>query len=162
VSQERELEIPDISVRIRRRDPYAPLENLTLKELGQVDKRLHMRFESKDGDVVFGFVLDFGAERLEFSLFDDLAMKDVGTTESAERIAELHRFHNEYFGNGALQIIEAETGTLISRKDPFIPLNMYLDHTKAAAEIAGWKVQAAQRRERARKFVEEMERNASG
>jgi hypothetical protein len=72
-------EIPDISIRIRRRDRYAPLENLTIKELGQIGKQLHMRFESKDGD-------DFGAERLEFSVFHDLVVKDMGTAESADRI----------------------------------------------------------------------------
>jgi hypothetical protein len=38
-------------------DPYllcpTPLENLTIKELGQIDKQLHIRFESKDGEVAF-------------------------------------------------------------------------------------------------------------
>jgi hypothetical protein len=110
----------------------------------------------------FRFLLDFSTERLEFSLFNDLAVKDIGTPESAERIAEVVRFQNEYFGNGELQIVNAGTGALIGRKDAYIPLNMYLDHKKAAAEVASWKIQAEQRRERARKFAEEMRQSACG
>src|SRR5439155_24938676 len=82
-------EIPDISVRIRRRDPYTPLNNLTIDEMGQNGKLLFMRFGSKEGDVIFQFALDFGNERLEFSLFKDIGIKDTGTAESAERVAEV-------------------------------------------------------------------------
>ncbi len=57
VTEERTVEIPDISVRIRRRDPYAPLNNLTLKKVGQNGKLCLMRFESKEGDVIFQFAL---------------------------------------------------------------------------------------------------------
>jgi len=118
VTEERTLQIPDISVRIRRRDPYAPLSNLTVKQVGQKGKLLFMRFESMEGDVIFKFALDFGNERLEFSLFRDLGVKDTGTAESAERIAEIRRFERNYFGNGELHIVNADTGELIGRKDP--------------------------------------------
>ena len=37
-----------------------------------------MRFGSKEGDVTFHFALDFGNERLEFSVFDDIGVKDTG------------------------------------------------------------------------------------
>jgi len=82
-----------------------------------------MRFESKEGDVIFRFALDFGNERLEFSVFDDICVKDTGTAESAERVAEIKRFERDYFGNGKLHIV-------------------------ADAEIARWKALAQQRRER--------------
>jgi hypothetical protein len=106
-----------------------------------------MRFESKEGDVIFQFVLDFANERLEFSLFHDVCVKDTGSAESAERIAEVKRFEHDYFGNGQLHIINADTGALIGRKDAYIPLNMYLDGEAADAEIARWKALAEQRRE---------------
>ena len=151
VTEQRMLDIPDISVRIRRRDPYAPLNNLTVKEVGQNGKLLFMRFQSKEGDVIFQFALDFGNERLEFSLFGDISVKDTGTAESAERVAEVRRFENDYFGNGEMHIVNADTGALIGRKDPYIPLNMFLDQEAADAEIARWKALAEQRRERGRR-----------
>jgi hypothetical protein len=162
VTEQRMLEVPDISVRIRRRDPYAPLNHLTVKEVGQNGKLFFMRFESKEGDVVFQFALDFGNERLEFSLFRGLGVKDTGTAESAERIAGIKRFERDYFGNGELHILNADTGALIGRKDAYIPVNMFLDREAADAEVARWKALAEQRRERGKRYAEEMERNACG
>jgi hypothetical protein len=158
VTEQRMLEIPDICVRIRWRDPYPPLNNLMVKGIWQKATLLLMRFESKEGDVSFQFALDFGNERLEFSLLHDIAVKDMGTAESAERVAEVKRFEHDYFGNGQLHIVNADTGALIGRKDAYIPLNMYLDRDAADAEIARWKTLAEQRRH----YSEAMERNARG
>jgi hypothetical protein len=104
------VSVPDISVRIRKRAPYAPLSSLGVKQIGQNGKVLHIRFESKGGDVVIRFQLDFGAERLNFSLFHDLGLKDTGTPESAETIAEVRRFESEDFGNGQLHICQRRHG----------------------------------------------------
>lgn len=158
ITDGRMVEIPDISIRIRKRAPYGPLSGLSVKEIGQTGKIFHIRFESKTGDVVIRFQLDFGAERLNFSLFHDLDVKDAGTAESAERIAEVRRFENEYFGNGQLHIVNAETGVLIARKDAYIPMNMFLDQDAADAEIAHWKRVAEQRRERNKRYAKEMVR----
>jgi hypothetical protein len=158
ISDQRTVSIPDISVRIRKRAPYAPLSNLVIKEIGQNGTVLHVRFESKTGDVVIRFQLDFAAERLNFSLFQDLAVKDTGTPDSAETIAEVRRFENEYFGNGQLHIVDADSGDLIARKDAFIPLNMYLDQDAADAEIVHWKRVAEQRRDLNKRYAEEIAR----
>jgi hypothetical protein len=147
ITERRTLDIPDISIRIRRRDPYAPLNNLTVKEVRQNGKLLLMRFESKEGDVTFRFALDFANERLEFSLFQDIGIKDTGTADSAERVAEINRFGSDYFGNGQLHIVNADTGALISRKDAYIPENMLPEQEAADAEIARWRALAEQRRE---------------
>ena len=45
ITDGRMVEIPDISVWIRKRDPYKPLSNLSVKEIGQNDKVFHIRFE---------------------------------------------------------------------------------------------------------------------
>jgi hypothetical protein len=42
------------------------------------------------------------------TLFRDLGVKDIGTPESAETVAELRRFEKEYFGNGQLHIVDAD------------------------------------------------------
>jgi hypothetical protein len=156
------LDIPDISVRIRRKENYAPLDGLRCRRVGYVGKTVYMDFQSLQGDVEFRFALDFSAERIVFDLFADIFVRDNGTVEAAERGHEVKRFEQDYFGNGQLHIINADTGELIGRKDAYVPLNMYLDHEGAAAELAHWKALAEHRRERGRKLAQEMERNARG
>ena len=154
--------IPDISVRIRRQAHYAPLEGLRCKRVDQDGQLVHLQFESPQGDVKFCFALDFGTERIQFDLFQDISVGDTGSADSAERIHEIKRFWQDYFGNGQLHIINTDTGELIGRKDAYIPTNMFLDHEAAAVDLAGWKTIAEQRRERDRKYGEEIERNARG
>jgi hypothetical protein len=60
------LEIPDISVRIRRKENYAPLDGLRCRRVGYVGKTVYMNFEALQGNVEFRFALDFGAERIVF------------------------------------------------------------------------------------------------
>lgn len=140
------LDIPDISVRIRRKERYAPLEGLTCKRAGRVGQILQMHFVSPVGDVEFRLGLDFGAERIQFDLFHDIGVRDTGTSESAERVHEVKRFEQDYFGNGRLEIFNTASGELLGRKDAFIPMNMFLDGDAASAELAHWRSLAEQRR----------------
>jgi hypothetical protein len=156
------VEIPDISVRIRRKTHYVPLEGLRCTRLGQDGKLAHLHFQSPQADVNFRFALDFGVERIQFDLFHDVDVGDTGSAESAERVHEIKRFWQDYFGNGQLQIVNADTGQLVGRKDAYLPMNMFLDHKAAASDLARWKTLAEQRRERDRRYGEEMERNARG
>jgi hypothetical protein len=125
------LQIPDISVRIRGKDHYAPLEGLRCKHAGHTGKLVHMLFESIQGDVMFRFSLDFGAERIQFDPFCDVGVCDTGTAESAERIHEVKRFWQDHFGNGQLHIVNTDTGELIGRKDAYLPLNIMPSTTRA-------------------------------
>jgi hypothetical protein len=157
-----ELEIPDISIRIRRKRTYAPLDGMRCKHVGYVGSCIYMNFESLQGDVAFRLKLNFATERIEFNLFTDIQVRDTGTAESADRVHEVKRFWYDYFANGQLQIVNADTSKLIGRKDAYIPLNMIHDRKSAAATLAYWKALAEERRERDRKFAEGMERNARG
>jgi Methylamine utilization protein MauJ len=156
------VDIPDISMRIRQKESYAPLEGLRCKHFGHTGKHVHMHFESLQGDVKVDFSLDFENERIMFDVFSGIGVRDTGSAESAERVHEVKRFEQDYFGNGQLHIVATDTGNLIGRKDAYIPMNMYLDGDSAAAELAHWKAVAEQRRERGRKYAEEMERNSRG
>jgi hypothetical protein len=155
------LQIPDISVRIRRKERYAPLEGLRCQRAGQKGKLLHMHFASLQGDIEFAFSLDFGAERIQFDVFNDVGIVDTGSSESAERIHEIRRFGQDYFGNGQLQIFNTDTGEL-GRKDPYIPLNMMFNAKGAAVELAHWKAEAERRCERDRRYGEALQHNALG
>jgi hypothetical protein len=109
------LQVPDISVHIRRKEKYPPLEGLRCKHVAYTGKLVHMHFESLQGDVAFRFSLDFGNERIVFDLFSDIGVSDTGTAESAERVHEVKRFEQDYFGNGQLHIVNTDAGDLIGR-----------------------------------------------
>jgi len=158
ITDQRMVNMPNITVRIRKREAYEPLSNLAIKSIGQVGTAFHARYESETGDVVFRFQLDFAAERLNFSVFDDIAVHDTGTADSALRIAEVRRFEHDFFGNGQLQIFDAEKDELIARKDAFIPVNMYQDQDAADAEVARWEALAQMRRQHCQRYAEEMMR----
>jgi hypothetical protein len=134
-----EIEIPDVSIRIRKRDSYKPFNRMQLDAIRQNGRVLHLRFVSTTGDVGIQVQLDFAEERLRFDLDTDLLATDTGSARAAEDMAEVSRFWMEYFMNGQLQVINAETGVLIARKDAYIPLNMSLNYEAAQAQVANWK-----------------------
>ncbi len=156
------VDVPDISMRIRRKEAYAPLEGLRCTALGCTGRQVHMQFQSLRGDVEVAFSLDFESERILFDIFRGISVRDTGTADSAERVHEVKRFEHDYFCNGQLRIVASDSGELIGRKDAYIPVNMYFDSDGAAAELRYWKRIAEARRQRGRKFGEEMERNSRG
>ena len=146
ISQGTIIEFPSISVRLRRHEPFSPLENLSPVEIGQDRSVLFVRFQSDDGNVGIQFGLNFATERLEFDLFRDIAVRDSGTADGALAVMDAKRFLNAYFCNGELEIYDAESGALLSRKDAFIPVNMMFNHDGAKAELARWEQLAQERR----------------
>lgn len=165
IAGQRDVNIPDISVELNRKMPYAPLSALTIQAIGQDGQHghiVHMHFISKDGLIDFRIHLDFTNERLNFEWSRDFARRDDGSPESAEAIAECSRFLKEYWGNGQLRIINAATRELISRKDAYVPVNVWLNVDACDAEIAGWKRLALDRRERSAKFGSALVQYAQG
>lgn len=140
------MDIPRINIRLRRHAPFKPLENLYPVETGQDGSVLFLRFRSDEGNVNIRFGLNFSNERLEFDVFRDIAIQDTGTADSALAIVDFKQFQNAYFGNGQLEIYDAESDELLSRKDAFLPTNMWLDHEAADADLAQWKKFAEERR----------------
>jgi hypothetical protein len=160
---QRMVDIPHISVQLRRKTPYGPLSDLTIK--GMLRDGPHsvvLKFESSNARAQFRFRLDFANESLVFNDDTDFGHTDAGDAGSAEERAELLRFRKEYFENGQLHIVDAETGELLSRKDAYLPLNVRMDHKAADAEIARWRALAVERRERDTRYADEVARHSQG
>jgi hypothetical protein len=90
--------------------------------------------------------LDLGNERLVFDLNQGLFGHDDGSVTAAEHRKEIQRFIRDYVLNGELQILNAETGALLSRKDAFSPVNCYPDLDICNAEIATAQAEIHRRR----------------
>ncbi len=105
-----------------------------------------MRFQSDDGNVQIQFGLNFATERLEFDMFRDIAMQDPGTADGALAVVVIKRFLDAFFCNGQLEIYDAESDALLSRKDAYIPVNMMFNDDAAKAELTRWEQLAEERR----------------
>jgi hypothetical protein len=147
VTDQRMVDVPVINVQIRGKMQYAPLTGMIIKAIGQDAHVFHMGFESEDKRVTLQLHADFRNDRLHFDWSNGITMvPDDGGSDYLEAMAEIQRFQADYFGNGRLEIYNAETGALISRKDAFLPVNMFLDQEAAHSGIEKLKVRAAERR----------------
>ena len=146
VERGRLVDLPPISIRLRNRDAYVPLSNLQPVTLDLHDGRV--RFFARSADGCFGFqcFFDFFNERLIFDVDQDLLATDDQTPDGADAVAEVGRFCKDYWLNGELRIVDAETGELLSRKDAFMPVNVMVDVDAFDRHIAEWKRRAAERR----------------
>lgn len=140
-----QVDAPNINVRVWRSAPFAPLENMLPVQASYGLDKVEVVYRSQDGLVDLVFWLNFAAERLEFDLERSIVAYDDGSVSAARNGRELHRFSRDYFGNGSLQMWNAETGTLISRCDPFMPVNCYLDIDASNAAAERWDKIIAER-----------------
>jgi hypothetical protein len=141
------VDIPEMTVRIYHKDPYLPLTDMNPLEVRLDGTRIAILLESKNRTAHIVLRLDFAQERLIFEVLEDLSGRDDGSVDAAFDLAEVSRFHRDYFANGRLEIYSAVTGELLGRKDPFIPFNMMLDWPAAQAAIDRWKATGEWRRQ---------------
>jgi hypothetical protein len=145
-NEERMVDMPPISVELYGHPAYPPLKNLQPFQLARDKELLIVDARSTNGCFGIRLGLDFKNERIHFDINSDLGGRDDGSAEGAESMSEVGRFVRDYWGNGKLRIVNADTGALISRKDAFIPVNCWLDVDAANAGIAEWKRRAEERR----------------
>jgi hypothetical protein len=140
------INVPNINVGLRDRAPVAPLLNLSVSSLWQSGKTIVLDYLSPDDRVVMRFGLNFETERLEFEMLQHMAIRDDGTADGMAAIIEYTEFRDALFGNGQLHVYDAETGDLLGRKDPYLPMNMFFDQERADAHLAKLRREEAARR----------------
>lgn len=93
-------------------------------------------------------VLDFAEERLNFDIFQHLAVEDDGSVAGAQAGLDYLRFVYRYLANGKLELWA--DGTRMSRRDAFIPENIDLGATlknyEAMIGVAEGRLQARSNR----------------
>jgi Methylamine utilization protein MauJ len=132
------VDLPLINFRLRRSEPFPLLEGMAPVHVGMTNQRVDLVYRSADGLAEIIFWLNFAEERLEFDLDRSFNLYDDGTASAARNGKERCRFIWDYFGNGEIQIWDADTGKLISRVDAFLPLNMMANLDGHIAELAAW------------------------
>jgi hypothetical protein len=133
-----EIDLPQINFRLRRSDPFPLLEGMMPVHAGLSNQRVELVYRSVDGLAEIIFWLNFAEERLEFDLDHGFKLYDDGSVVAAKNGKERCRFIWDYFGNGEIQIWDADNGALISRVDAYLPLNMMANFDGHMAELAAW------------------------
>jgi hypothetical protein len=140
-----QVNAPILNVRLRRSTSFTPLEGMRPLQVWCENGKVEIIYQSADGLVDFVFWLNFAAERLEFDIQHGIVVRDDGSVAAAHNAKDMARFFRDYFGNGELQMWDAETGILMSRCDAFMPVNCYLDFDAATAAIDRWDPIIAER-----------------
>ncbi|GAB1582448.1 hypothetical protein PPNSA23_23910 [Phyllobacterium phragmitis] len=115
--------LPRLSLRLAFHDRYAPCENLTAKVMAVEDGRAKVWCDSEDGLFSIMAGLNFREERLEIDPLNAVTLRDDGSEHAMRLAAAFVKFHRSYFGNGILQVWNAETEVLLGRCDAFLPIN---------------------------------------
>ena len=132
------VDLPQISVRLRLSDPFDCLERMYPKGWAVHDRRAEVQFASADGVAGINLLLDFDDERQIIAHETGVQFRDNGTPDAALVGKQLAQFVHALYGNGELQIWNAENGQLIGKSDAYIPVNVMLNPAGAKAELDRW------------------------
>jgi hypothetical protein len=89
-----------------------------------VDGKVELIASSETGLLEVDFLLNFPDERMLFDINNGFRVSDDGSEHSARQIVSALQFISDYIGNGKLHIVNTETGSLLGRKDAYVPINI--------------------------------------
>jgi len=114
--------LPALSIRQAHMAPFASFEDMAVELIDCHEGKVNLAMTSPAGVATVLLVLDFADERLDFEIFQHMAVEDDGSLAGAQAELDRARFVDRYLGNGKLEVWSG--GQRIGRKDAFIPVNM--------------------------------------
>lgn len=142
-----EIDVPNIDFGLLNVEPFTPLLKLSIVDAAYDRQVLQFAYRSQSGYFTVIFRIDLANERLMFDIHNGIyGPPDDGTALYAEEAAEIHKFTKQYLGNGSIVIRNSDTGAMLSRVDPYIPLNMMPNFDYMTQEIEKWEKLARERR----------------
>jgi hypothetical protein len=142
--KDREIGLPDhISLRMWGHATYAPLEGMKPEMAYAVNGVATIRCKSQSAGYFANVKLDFPNYRLNAEVFGE-GLKDDGSAEFIEDTMEIERFFWDWNGNGCLEVW-ASGNTCLGRCDPFLPVNVMLDHKAYEKRVEELKAEIARR-----------------
>jgi hypothetical protein len=141
------VSLPELRLELWGRPQYPALARMTPKSVGIQAPLAQLLLESRSTRLRLRLTLDFSQDRIFFDPDRDIACGDDKTADGACEVLDAIRFCRDFWANGILQIYDADTGTLMSRKDAFIPTNVMLGEilNRFDEEIRRWEAVLAQR-----------------
>lgn len=125
--------LPCMSIRLANAEQFLTFENMRPELIECYNSTLNIMLTSQFDNGSALLSLNFSSERLDFELFEHLAVSDDGSVQGAQAQLDYLRFAQRYIGNGKLEIwIDKRR---ISRRDAYIPHNIDLGRSLKNYEI---------------------------
>lgn len=119
--------VPALSIGMAHLPLFKSFEGMAAEIVDCHGGKVNMLLTSAGGHASALLVLDFAMERLDFDIFQHLAIEDDGSVAGAQADIDRLRFIDRYLGNGKLELWAG--GVRVSRRDAFIPENIDLGET---------------------------------
>jgi hypothetical protein len=142
-----EVSIPHLRLELWDGPQYPAFARLIPKSVGFQATLVQLLLESQSARMRIRLTLDFSQERIFFDPDEDIACGDDNTADGAQEVLDALRFCRTFWANGILRIFDADTGALLSRKDAFIPSNVWLTGilNRFDDEISRWQAVLSER-----------------
>lgn len=138
--------VPVLSIGMAHMPRFESFEGMRAEIVDCHAGKVNLLLTAPAGHASALLVLDFAAERLDFEIFQHLAVEDDGSVAGAQADLDRLRFVDRYLGNGKLELWAGSMR--MSRRDAFIPENIDLGATHKNYEAM---IGAAEARLQARK-----------
>lgn len=131
------VEMPErITLLARREDEVVAFKGLEIKIVGVGDGMVGLDLVPEDESVLFRLILDFGNEKLVFDPNRGLSIRqDRDSLMLVEQEIELLRFRRCILGNGHIEVWDEGSEGLLGRSEPYLPVNVTIDHDFFEQEI---------------------------
>jgi hypothetical protein len=130
INETEAIRCPNLSLRLRDHPPFNSYENVTPIRACQEGKALVLHCHSEGNRLLSKLVLDFGDWRLRFEP-SECASADDGSPQAMIAVSDTALFAKGKYGNGEIEVYEADTGLLLGRTDPYLPVNIDFAATDA-------------------------------
>lgn len=114
--------MPKLSISLALMPRFRSFEDMEVQIVDCHSCTVNLLLTSPMGHASALLVLDFAAERLDFEIFQHLAVEDDGTLAGAQAELDRLQFIDRYLGNGKLEMWAG--GIRMSRRDAFLTLNI--------------------------------------
>lgn len=119
--------VPALSIGLMHAARYRSFEAMGAEIVDCHDGKVNVLLTTQNGLASALLVLDFAEERLDFEIFQHLAVEDDGSRAGAQAELDRLRFVDRYLLNGKLELWAG--GRRLSRRDAFLPNNIDLGGT---------------------------------
>lgn len=125
-----EILLPDdITMLVRNGNKIISFSGILIAVIQHLENGLGLQLVNKDNTLFVGVGVDFRHRKLVYEPQGNSgAVLNKVSRSSVEQYREFQEFNWLYYGNGRLELWDADTDELLGKTEAYIPLNMYLDH----------------------------------
>jgi hypothetical protein len=124
------VHLPDsITALIRHGNRIIAFEGLVVDEMKRWENGCTLKLVNREGTLTIATGIDLQNHKLLYEPEGNCnARFNRASRSSIELLRKLREFNWLYYGNGCLELWDEKTDELLGITDPYMPMNMFLDH----------------------------------